>query len=57
MKEKLSLVTELIKMANCDHDLREKEYEFIQIISHQIGVKKEDMDNLFEQYIEFTPPP
>jgi hypothetical protein len=56
MKEKLSLLTELIKLARCDHKLREKEYNFIRIIAERLGVSQADFDSLFNQYIEFTPP-
>ena len=56
MKEKLSLLTELIKLAKCDHHLREQEYKFLLAIAQSLNVSKEDFDHLFEQYIEFTPP-
>lgn len=56
MKEKLSLITELIKLAGCDKEIREKEYNFILAVSQQIGVNKEEVDPLFAKYIEFTPP-
>jgi hypothetical protein len=56
MEEKLSLLTELIKLARCDHKVREQEYEFLMTIAQSINVSKEDFDSLFEKYIEFTPP-
>lgn len=56
MKEKLSLLTELIKLARCDQKMREQEYEFLLTIAQSINVSKEDFDSLFEKYIEFTPP-
>ena len=56
MKEKLSLLTELIKLARCDHEVREQEYIFLQTIAQSLQVSKEDFDALFEEYIEFTPP-
>jgi len=56
MKEKLSLLTELIKLAQCDHEVREQEYRFLQTIAQSLNVSKEDFDSLFEEYIEFTPP-
>ncbi len=56
MKEKLSLLTELIKLARCDHKVREQEYEFLLTIAQSINVSKEDFDSLFEKYIEFMPP-
>ncbi|MCF8380211.1 MAG: TerB family tellurite resistance protein [Bacteroidales bacterium] len=56
MKEKLSLLTELIKLAKCDNELREMEYNFLLTIAQSLNVSQEDFDNLFENYIEFTPP-
>ena len=56
MKEKLSLLTELIKLARCDHKVHEQEYEFLLTIAQSLDVSKEDFDSLFEKYIEFTPP-
>lgn len=56
MKEKLSLLTELIKFARCDHKVREQEYKFLLAIAKSLNVSKEDFDQLFENYIEFTPP-
>lgn len=56
MKEKLSLLSELIKLARCDEKVREQEYRFIQTIAQSLGVSKEDLDSLFKKYIEFTPP-
>lgn len=56
MKEKLSLLTELIKLARRDREVREQEYEFLLTIANSLHVSKEDFDALFEEYIEFTPP-
>ena len=51
MKEKLSLLTELIKLARCDHEVREQEYEFLLTIAQSINVSNEDFDSLFQKYI------
>ena len=56
MKEKLSLLTELIKLAQCDQKVREQEYEFLLTIARSLDVGKDDFDALFKEYIEFTPP-
>ncbi|RLD77952.1 MAG: TerB family tellurite resistance protein [Bacteroidetes bacterium] len=56
MDEKLSLLTELIKLSRCDHEVREKEYTFLLSIAQSLHVSKEDFDHLFDEYIEFTPP-
>ena len=56
MKEKLSLLTELIKLARSDSKLRRQEYDFLRVVANQLGVDKETLDELFNEYIEFTPP-
>ena len=56
MKEKLSLLTELIKLARCDHQVREQEYQFLLTIAQSLEVSREEFDSLFENYIAFTPP-
>jgi len=56
MKEKLSLLTELIKLARCDNEVRKQEYAFLLSVAQSLKVSKEDFDSLFETYIEFTPP-
>ena len=56
MKEKLSLLTELIKLARCDQEVREQEYNFLLTIAQSLNVSKEDLDSLFDRYIDFTPP-
>ena len=56
MKEKLSLLTELIKLAKCDTHVREEEYEFLLTIAQSLNVDTKEFDSLFEEYIEFTPP-
>lgn len=56
MKEKLSLLTELIKLASCDKKIREKEYDFIMVIAERLGVDKTTFNKLFTDNIDFTPP-
>ena len=56
MKEKLSLLTELIKLVNCDNNQKKEEYQFLLMVAEQPGVPKNDFDSLFDEYIEFTPP-
>lgn len=56
MKERLSLLTELVKLAKCDNEVRDQEYEFLLAMAKSLDVSKEDFDQLFEKYIEFTPP-
>ena len=56
MTEKLSLLTELIKLARADKDMRDAEYEFLSIMAKMLGVERTELDQLFNQYIEFSPP-
>jgi hypothetical protein len=54
--EKLSLLTELIKLARVDQEVREIEYQFLLAIAAQLKVDPVDFNKLFEEYIDFTPP-
>ena len=56
MKEKLSLLTELIKLAKSDKAIREQEYRFIKVIADRLGINQDELDKLFHQHIGFTPP-
>jgi hypothetical protein len=55
-KEKLSLLTELIKLANADLEVREMEHQFLMAIAMQLGISAEEFVPLFEQNIDFVPP-
>lgn len=54
--EKKSLLVELIKLAQIDEAIKPVEYNFLLMISRQLGVGKNEFDQLFEQYISFDPP-
>lgn len=54
--ERLSLMAQLVKLAQVDHEIREVEFQFLLSIAVQLGVTKEEFKQLFEQYIEFNPP-
>ncbi len=56
LKERLSLLTELIKLAKTDQNLRQAEFEFLYAISKQLSISEEQFKDLFDNYIEFTPP-
>src|SRR3972149_1487374 len=56
MKEKLSLLTELIKLAKVDKKNKDEEYQFLSAISNQLGIPKLEFDKLFNIYVEFSPP-
>lgn len=44
------------KLANCDKKIRKQEYDFIMVIARRLGIEKKVLDELFEAYIEYTPP-
>ena len=56
MNEKLSLLTELIKLARCDEEFRDQEYEFLYSIAQSLQVNKADFERLFDEYADFEPP-
>lgn len=56
MDEKLSLLSELIRLASSDSELREREYDFLLSIARGLGIEKEAFDKLFEKHIDFRPP-
>ena len=56
MQEKLSILSDLIKMAKSDDKVREIEFQFLLSIAGQLGISKSDFQRLFEEYIEFSPP-
>ena len=56
MDEKLSLLTELIKLARVDKECRDEEYGFLSTIARMLGIGQKDLDRLFNEYIEFKPP-
>ncbi len=55
-REKLSLMTELIKLANSDNEIKDIEFNFLLSLAVQLGISKDDFKHLFEDYIEFYPP-
>ena len=56
MKEKLSILTELIKLVKINKEIRQEEYDFLFAISKMLSVDKVDFDRLFNDHIEYTPP-
>ncbi len=57
MREKLSILTELIKLAKVDMEFGDEEYQFLQVIANLLEIEKEQLDSLILEYVEFTPPP
>ena len=56
MDEKLSLLADLVKLANADNDFREEEQQFIYAIAMQMGVSPQDYTRIFNENINYSPP-
>lgn len=54
--EKLSMLSDLIKLAKSDNEIKDNEFQFLHSIARQLGVTTDDFKSLFEKYIEFQPP-
>jgi uncharacterized tellurite resistance protein B-like protein len=54
--ERLSLLADLIKMANADEEIREIERAFLLSIAAQLDISPLEFNSLFDTYIQFTPP-
>ncbi|OFZ56616.1 MAG: hypothetical protein A3D92_10630 [Bacteroidetes bacterium RIFCSPHIGHO2_02_FULL_44_7] len=54
--EKRSLLSDLVKLAKSDDEVRDAEFQFLLSISAQLGITKDDFKAIFESYIEFHPP-
>ncbi len=57
MNEKLSILTELIKLARADNQIKNEEYKFLHAMTRLLKIDKSQLDTLFTKYIDFTPPP
>jgi hypothetical protein len=55
MTERLSILSELIKLARIDNELRDEEFNFLFAISKMLGIDKTAFERLFSEYIEYTP--
>ena len=54
--EVLSLLSEMISLVRADHEVNQREYNFIYAIALQFGIEKEELDVLFEKDVKYTPP-
>ena len=57
MNEKLSILTELIKLARADDQIKNEEYKFLHAMTRLLKIDESQLDTLFTKYIDFTPPP
>lgn len=48
-EEKLSILSQMIALANADKDLKEREYHFLLAIAKQLDVTKEELHKLFHE--------
>jgi hypothetical protein len=55
-QEKLGLLSQLIKLARADEEVREIEYSFLGSIAAQLGISEDEFKGLFDAYIAFEPP-
>jgi uncharacterized tellurite resistance protein B-like protein len=54
--EVLSLLSEMITLVRSDHEVNQKEYNFIYAIALQFGIDKEELDELFNKNVKYSPP-
>ena len=54
--EVLSLLSEMITFVRSDHEVNQKEYNFIYAIALQFGIDKEELDELFNKNVKYSPP-
>ena len=54
--EVLSLLSEMIAFVRVDHDVNQKEYNFIYAIALQFNIEKEELDSLFDKQVKYSPP-
>ncbi|MBQ4819058.1 TerB family tellurite resistance protein [Aquimarina sp. MMG016] len=51
-EEKLSLLSEMIQFAKADRRYKEQEHNFILVVAAQLGVSKEEIDDLYDNGAE-----
>jgi len=56
MKEKISALAELIKLARIDKKEHDEEYGFMLAIAVKLGVDTKTFDLIFSQNVDFVPP-
>lgn len=55
-QEKLSILSDLVKLAKADDSIRDIEFQFLMSIAGQMGVTKDEFKTIFEENIKFSPP-
>jgi uncharacterized tellurite resistance protein B-like protein len=54
--EKLSLLVDLMKLANADNVIQESEYQFILNVAMQLGLTPSDVTSVFQQKVAYKLP-
>ncbi|MBT3647809.1 MAG: hypothetical protein HN542_06170 [Flavobacteriales bacterium] len=55
-EQKLSLLSQLIKMASADGHHRDEEYDMLHLVAEQLEIEPMEMEALFTTQQEFIPP-
>jgi hypothetical protein len=55
-KSRLSLLSDLIRLAKADGEVQNIEFDFMLQMAIQLGVTTEEFKSLFEKYIDEVPP-
>jgi hypothetical protein len=55
-KERLSLLSDLIRLAKADGEVQNIEFDLMLQMAIQLGVTTEEFKSLFEKYIDEVPP-
>lgn len=53
---KLSILSELVKLAQVDNEVKDEEFQFLFSVANQLNVTKYDFKQIFDKYIDFHPP-
>ncbi len=55
-EQKLSLLSELIRLANADGEHRDEEYDMLHLVAQTLEVEPMEMEELFLRSAQFHPP-
>ncbi|MBD0779134.1 TerB family tellurite resistance protein [Maribacter sp. ANRC-HE7] len=56
LKEKLSILSEMIAFAKADNEVKPEEYGFLQGVAEQLGIRQEAFETLFHEEVEHVIP-
>jgi len=55
MKEKVSILSDLIKLMKSDGKQTNEEYRFLVEVAKQLGIEESQLDNIVDKGVEFSP--